>query len=208
MKIFKYIFIGIIVFLSLFSFAYSNENTETNENINEKKGFQSVLDNRFFSIGLFSSADSIKTTVNIEFGFKIMKYNNFQIKSYTAITGSKIYDDSPRMYQLGIMQKFTFGGDDEYTGKISISRYGFAFGSFGVLSFNADKSGKFLFSAPFYWEVGGGAGFNINVSEHVSIVLEFGGGLHVVHNGKELGYPEKINKAGFGRMSIGGRYYF
>lgn len=199
----KYIFIANIIFLALFESAYSQEKENT-----DKKGFQSVLDNRFFSIGLFSSADSIKTTVNIEFGFKLMKYNNFQIKSYTAVTGSKIYDDSPQMYQLGVMQKFTFGGDDEYKGSISISRYGFAFASFGFLSFNADRSGKFLFSAPYYWEVGGGAGFNINVSKHVAIVLEFGGGLHLVPDGKELGYPEKINKAGFGRISIGGRYYF
>ena len=200
----KYILIINIIFLSLFDILYSQEKN----NNNEKKGFQSVLDNRFFSIGLFSSADSIKTSVNVEFGFKLMKYNNFQIKSYTSIAGSKIYDDSPQMYQLGLMQKFIFGGDDEYKGAISISRYGFAFGSFGFLSFDADKSGKFLFSAPYYFEVGGGAGFNINVSEHVGIILEFGGGLHMVVNGKELGYPAKINKARFGRMSIGARYYF
>ena len=173
MKIFKYIFIQGIVFLTFLSLAYANEVNEENNEDKEKKGFQSVLDNRFFSLGLFSSADSIKTTVNIELGFKIMKYNNFQIKSYTSITGSKIYDDSPQMYQLGLMQKFTFGGNDEYTGKISISRYGFAFASFGFLSFDPDKSGKFLFAAPYYWEVGGGAGFNINVSNHTSIVLEF-----------------------------------
>ena len=200
----KYILVINIIFLSLFDILYSQEEN----NNNEKKGFQSVLDNRFFSIGLFSSADSIKTSVNIEFGFKLMKYNNFQIKSYTSIVGSKIYDDSPQMYQLGLMQKFIFGGDDEYKGTIGVSRYGFAFGSFGFLSFDADKSGKFLFSAPYYFEVGGGAGFNINVSEHVAILLEFGGGLHMVINGKELGYPEKINKAGFGGMSIGARYYF
>ena len=200
----KYILAVNMIFLSLFcNKLYSQENDN-----NEKKGFQSVLDNRFFSIGLFSSADSIKTSVNIEFGFKLMKYNNFQIKSYTSVVGSKIYDDSPQMYQLGLMQKLTFGGDDEYKGTISISRYGFAFGSFGFLSFDADKSGKFLFSAPYYFEVGGGAGFNINVNKHVAILLEFGGGLHMVINGKELGYPAKINKAGFGRMSIGARYYF
>ncbi len=198
----KYILVVNIIFLSLFcNELYSEEN-------NEKKGFQSVLDNRFFSIGLFSSADSIKTSVNIEFGFKLMKYSHFQIKSYTSVVGSKIYDDNPQMYQLGIMQKFIFGEDDEYKGSISISRYGFAFGSFGFLSFDADKSGKFLFSEPYYFEVGGGAGFNINVSKHVGIILEFGGGLHMVLNGKELGYPAKINKAGFGRMSIGARYYF
>ena len=200
----KYILVINIIFLSLFDILYSQEKN----NNNEKKGFQSVLDNRFFSIGLFSSADSIKTSVNIEFGFKLMKYSHFQIKSYTSVVGSKIYDDNPQMYQLGIMQKFIFGGDDEYKGAISISRYGFAFGSFGFLSFDADKSGKFLFSAPYYFEVGGGAGFNINVNKHVAILLEFGGGLHMVINGKELGYPAKINKAGFGRMSIGARYYF
>ena len=145
----KYILVINIIFLSLFDILYSLSLFDIlysqEENNNEKKGFQSVLDNRFFSIGLFSSADSIKTSVNIEFGFKLMKYNNFQIKSYTSIVGSKIYDDSPQMYQLGLMQKFIFGGDDEYKGAISISRYGFAFGSFGFLSFDADKSGKFLF---------------------------------------------------------------
>lgn len=129
------------------------------------------------------------------------------MKSFTSIIGSKIYDESPQMYTLGFMQKFTFGNRDEYTGKITISRYGFTFFSFGFLSFDPDKSGKFLFSSPYYWEVGGGAGFNINVSKHVAIVLEFGGGLHLVPNGKELGYSDKINKAGFGRISVGGRYY-
>ena len=114
MKILRYIFMVNILFFNVFTIVYSEENKENNGN-SENKGFQSVLDNRFFSIGLFSSADSIKTTVNIEFGFKIMKYNNFQIKSYTAVTGSKIYDDSPQMYQLGLMQKFTFGNNDEYT---------------------------------------------------------------------------------------------
>lgn len=29
----------------------------------------------------------------------------------------------------------------------------------------------------------------------------------MVVDGKNLGYPSKINKAGFGRMSLGGRYY-
>ena len=204
MKILKYIFTAGIMFSYLFNDVYASEN---NEDTN-KKGFQSVLDNRFFSIGLFSSADSIKTTVNMELGFKIMKYNNFQIKSYTIITGSKIYDDNPQMYQLGFIQKLAFGGNDEYTGEIGISRYGFIFFGFGFLSFNPDKSGKFLFDSPYYWEVGGGAGFNINVSKHISMVLEFGGGIHLVPEGEKLGYHKKINKAGFGRISIGARYYF
>ena len=198
MKTNKFLIIS-VVFLSFFAKLYSEE---TN-----KKGLQSPLDNRFFSISLFSGADSIKTSVNLEFGFKLFKFNNFEMKSYTSISGSKIYDDSPQMYELGFMEKLTFGGVDEYTGKISASRYGFMFASFGFLSFDADKSGKFLFSKPFYWEIGGGAGFNINVSKHVAILLEFGGGLHIVVDGKNLGYPAKVNKVGFGRISLGGRHY-
>ncbi len=53
----------------------------------------------------------------------------------------------------------------------------------------------------------GGAGFNVNVSRHVGMVLEFGGGLHDVYNGAKLGYPKKLNMVGFGRISIGVRYY-
>ena len=130
------------------------------------------------------------------------------MKSYTSIVGSKIYDDNPDMYQLGLMQKITFGSKDIYTGEVSIARYTFAFASFGFISFNANTSHKFLFAEPFYWEVGGGAGFNVNVSRHVGMVLAFGGGLHDVYNGAKLGYPRKLNMAGFGRISIGTRYYF
>lgn len=198
MKIQK-IFIINLIFLSVFTKAYCEQTNNT------KKSLTSPLDNRFFSIGLFSSADSLKTSVNLEFGFKLFKVNNFEMKSYTSIVGSKIYDDNPRMYELGFMEKFTFGGADKYNDKISVSRYGFTFVSFGFLSFDADRSGKFLFAKPFYWEIGGGAGFNINISRHVAIILEFGGGMHMVANGLE--YPAKVNKAGFGRMSLGGRYY-
>lgn len=197
-KINKFLIINAI-FLISFSKLYCEESN--------KRGLKSPLDNRFFSIGLFSSADSIKTSVNLEFGFKLFKFNNFEMKSYTSISGSKIYDDNPNLYELGFMEKLTFGGVDEYNDKVSASRYGFIFASVGFLSFNADKSGKILFSKPIYWEIGGGAGFNINVSKHVGILLEFGGGLHMVVDGKNLGYPEKINKAGFGRISLGARYY-
>lgn len=197
-KINKFLIINAI-FLISFSKLYCEENN--------KKGLKSPLDNRFFSIGLFSSADSIKTSVNLEFGFKLFKFNNFEMKSYTSISGSKIYDDNPNLYELGFMEKLTFGGVDEYNDKVSASRYGFIFASFGFLSFDAYKSGKILFSKPIYWEIGGGAGFNINVSKHVGILLEFGGGLHMVVDGKNLGYPAKINKAGFGRISLGARYY-
>lgn len=199
MNIPKYIIIINIISLSFFDVAYTEEE--------EKNKILSGLDNRFFSIGLYSSADTIKTSVNIELGFKLFKYNNFEMKSYTTIVGSKIYDDNPDMYQLGLMQKFTCGERDIYNGGISVGRYAFTFVSFGFLSFEPDTSGKFLFDAPLYWEVGGGAGFNINVSKHIAIVLEFGGGLHDIFNGAELGYPKKLNMVGFGRMSMGVRYY-
>lgn len=200
MNIIKYIVIINIISLSFFDIAYSEEDDKKNRLV-------SGLDNRFFSIGVYSSADTIKTSVNIELGFKLFKYNNFEMKSYTSVIGSKIYDDNPDLYQLGFMQKITFGGKDVYTGDISIGRYAFAFVSFGFLSFEPDKSGKFLFTKPLYWEVGGGAGFNINVSKHVAIVLEFGGGLHDIFSGKDLGYPKKLDMVGFGRMSMGVRYY-
>ena len=200
MKVYKYIAVINIITLSFFDIAYTEEEDKKNKVL-------SGIDNRFFSIGLYSSADTIKTSVNIEFGFKLFKYNNFEMKSYTSIIGSKIYDDNPDMYQLGFIQKITFGSKDVYTGEISIARYAFAFASFGFLSFGADTDHKFLFSEPLYWEVGGGAGFNINVSKHVGIVLEFGGGLHDIYNGAKLGYPRKLNMVGFGRMSMGVRYY-
>ena len=173
----------------------------------EKGGFTTEKDNRFFSVGLFSSADSIKTSVNLELGFKVFKKDHFEMKSFTALVGSKIYDDEPNLYELGLMQKFTFGGKDIWIDNISISRYGFMFGSFGLLAFDENKAPKFLFSAPFYWELGGGAGFNINVSKAVAIVMEFGGGMHMIGDGK-TDYPSKVAKAGYGRMSLGGRYYF
>ena len=61
MKIYKYIIVINIISLSLFDIAYTEED--------KKNKFVSGLDNRFFSIGLYSSADTIKTSVNIEFGF-------------------------------------------------------------------------------------------------------------------------------------------
>ncbi len=196
----RYIIIVNIFVFSFFDIIYTEEE--------KRNAIESPIDNRFFSIGLYSSADTIKTSVNIEVGFKIFKYNNFEMRSYTSVVGSKIYDDNPDLYELGFMQKITFGSKDLYKDTISISRYGFAFGSFGFISFNPNTSHKFLFAEPFYWEVGGGAGFNINVSRHSSIVLEFGGGLHDIINGSKLGYPRKLNMIGFGRISIGTRYYF
>ena len=55
----------------------------------EKGGFTTEKDNRFFSVGLFSSADSIKTSVNVELGFKLFKKGDFEMKSFTAIAVRK-----------------------------------------------------------------------------------------------------------------------
>ena len=79
MKICKYVIIINIVLLSSFEIVYTEE---------EKKDKISSIDNRFFSIGLYSSADTIKKSVNIELGFKLLQYKNFVMKSYTSIIGS------------------------------------------------------------------------------------------------------------------------
>ena len=154
---------------------------------------------------------TIKAVVGIhDFEDGSITINGHSIKEEPVICKKMMayIPDNPDLYELGFMQKITFGSKDLYKDTISISRYGFAFGSFGFISFNPNTSHKFLFAEPFYWEVGGGAGFNINVSRHSSIVLEFGGGLHDIINGSKLGYPRKLNMIGFGRISIGTRYYF
>lgn len=160
--------------------------------------------NNFLSLGLFSSADSIKTSVNLELGLTIYANQRFQVRSLTAITGSKVYDNEPNLYQLGLMEKLTFGQVDAYTGGISAVRYGFCFASFGFMSFDRNRASKFLFSPPYYWEVGGGAGVNIRMSKMVALVAEVGGGLHLV---PQEGFLKKLRKAGFGRMSLGFRYF-
>lgn len=160
--------------------------------------------NNFLSLGLFSSADSIKTSVNLELGLTIYANQRFQVRSLTAITGSKVYDNEPNLYQLGLMEKLTFGQVDAYTGGISAARYGFCFASFGFMSFDRNRASKFLFSPPYYWEVGGGAGVNIRMSKMVALVAEVGGGLHLV---PQEGFLKKLRKAGFGRMSLGFRYF-
>lgn len=158
----------------------------------------------FLSLGLFSSADSIKTSVNLELGLTIFSNERFQLRSLTAITGAKVYDDEPNLYQLGLMEKLSFGQVDAYTGGISAARYGFCFASFGFMSFDRNGASKFLFSPPYYWEVGGGAGVNIRMSKMAALVAEVGGGLHLV---PEDGFLKKLRKAGFGRMSLGFRYF-
>lgn len=80
MNIIKYIVIINIISLSFCDIAYSEEDDKKNRLV-------SGLDNRFFSIGVYSSADTIKTSVNIELGFKLFKYNNFEMKSYTSVIG-------------------------------------------------------------------------------------------------------------------------
>ena len=64
MKVYKYFVIVNIISLSFFDIAYTEEEDKKNKVV-------SGMDNRFFSIGLYSSADTIKTSVNIEFGFKL-----------------------------------------------------------------------------------------------------------------------------------------
>lgn len=158
----------------------------------------------FFSFGLFSSTDSIKTTVNLEVGFSVYQRNNFQVRSLTSITGSKIFADEPDLYQLGLMEKITFGQIDYYDNAITSSRYGFFFTSFGFMAFDKNQESKFLFAKPYYWEIGGGAGVNIRLSKTVAFFGEMGGGLHLV---TEEDFWEKLRKAGFGRMSLGLRYF-
>lgn len=164
------------------------------------------IETDFFSFGIFSSADSIKTTVNIEVGFSLYGKDDFQVKSFTSITGSKVFDEEPNLYQLGLMEKITFGQTDFYQNEITSSRYGFFFASFGFMSFDKNRQTKFLFASPYYWEIGGGAGVNIRLKKTVAFLAELGGGLHLVQNGKG-DFIKKLQKAGFGRMSMGFRYF-
>lgn len=172
----------------------------------------SLQEKKLFSLGLVSSVDSIKTSVNLEVGFTIFSTEKFQMRSLTSISGSKIFDDEPNLYQLGLMEKITFGQsetsviDQEKGFKISASRYGFFFTSFGFMAFDKNRESKFLFSSPYYWEIGGGAGLNLRLTQIVAFVAEVGGGLHIVNDGKE-DFIKKLQKAGFGRMSLGFRYY-
>lgn len=179
----------------LYPMASENQRLESTEELQQAD---------FFSLGLFSSTDSVKTTVNLEAGFTVYRKNNFQIRSLTAITGSKIFADEPNLYQLGLMEKITFGQIDYYKDAITSSRYGFFFTSFGFMAFDKNKEEKFLFAKPYYWEIGGGAGVNIRLSKGVAFLGEMGGGLHVV---TEEDFWKKLKKAGFGRMSLGLRYF-
>ena len=172
-----------ILTMLLFSWGliFANSN---NEILSQKK----QIEGDFFSYGIFSSIDSIKTTVNLEVGFSLYRKNDFQIKSLTSITGSKIFDDESNLYQLGLMEKITFVA------------------SFGFMSFDKNRQTKFLFASPYYWEIGGGAGVNIRLKKTVAFLAELGGGLHLVQNGKG-DFIKKLQKAGFGRMSMGFRYF-
>lgn len=191
----KFLFWGLMVLCSSMLYAMTTSNSP---------GLPSKHNN-FLSLGIFSSADSIKTSVNLEVGLTLFSNERFQLRSLTAITGSKIFDDEPNLYQLGLMEKLTFGQVDSYSQPISATRYGFCFASFGFMSFDRNRTSKFLFSPPYYWEVGGGAGVNIRMSQMVALIAEIGGGLHIV---PEEGFVKKLRKAGFGRMSLGFRYFF
>ncbi len=161
---------------------------------------------KIFSIGLYGSVDTIKTSVNLEFGFRIVKFRNFEIRSYTSVVWYQLLGGFPDLYMLGMSEKFSFGQARKKTDGIEIIRYGFAFFSFGALGFNADGSSKELFTSPVFYEVGGGAGFHIYVTHYVGIVLEFGGGLNAIIG--ENNYQENIAHAAFGKISVGSRYHF
>lgn len=173
--------------------------------------YSNTKQKNFFSLGLVSTADSIKTSVNLEVGFTVYANQKFQVRSLTSIAGSKIFDDEPNLYQLGLMEKITFGQNELYDAEkaqvgISASRYGFFFTSFGFMAFDKNRQTKFLFSSPYYWEIGGGAGVNLRLNQTVAFLAEVGGGLHIVDRG-EGDFIKKLQKAGFGRMSLGFRYF-
>lgn len=190
--------------LILFFLLFCDSLFPTNEGILQETGSSSQQNNKLLSLGLLSSADSVKTSANLEVGLTLYSNEKFQLRSLTAITGAKIYDDNPNLYQLGLMEKITFGQVDSHSQGISAARYGFCFVSFGFMSFDENGASKFLFSPPHYWEVGGGAGVNIRMSQTVALTAEMGGGLHIV---PEEGFIKKLRKAGFGRMSLGFRYF-
>ncbi len=163
-------------------------------------------DGDFLTLGILSSADSIKTSVNLEVGLVAFSGSRFQLQSYTSLSGGKVFDDEPDLYQLALMEKLAFGQRSGHDGSVSASRYGFFFVGFGFMSFNGNKDSKPLFSPPYFWEIGGGAGANIRLSPAVALLAEVGGGLHITGDGKDE-FVKKLRKAGFGRMSLGFRYY-
>ncbi len=160
------------------------------------------------SLGLLSTFDSMQTSLSVEFGTNIFNIRSFQVGSLTTVTGAKIYDETPNLFHLGLTQKFTFGKFSGYNGAMNTGRYGFVSTAFGFMSFDKNKESKFLFDSPYYWEIGGGAGFNIWISPKSSIVLETGGGMHMVFGEGKTGFPKKLLKTGYARMSLGSRFFF
>ncbi len=173
----------------------------------ENSGSDTNNSEPFLSAALYSSVDSIKTSVNIDFGYPIYRFEKFQIMANTSIVGYKLFDsNNPNLYMLGFGQRVSFGKRRKNFGEIEITRYGFTFFSIGWLSFDENKRSKQLFSLPLFYEVGGGAGFNIFATDNMSIILEVGGGMNKVIG--ENGYFENIKNGAFGRISVGSRYYF
>lgn len=105
----KFLFWGLMVLCSSMLYAMTTSNSPGSPSKN----------NNFLSLGIFSSTDSIKTSVNLEVGLTIYSNERFQLRSLTAITGSKIFDDEPNLYQLGLMEKLTFGQVDSCSQPIS-----------------------------------------------------------------------------------------
>ena len=202
-KILCLLILAILMDINIFS--QENTNKKTDDNKTEK--IEKEVKEKIFSIGLYSSVDSIKTSVNIEFGFPIVRFSKFEIRSLTSIVGYKMFDsEDPELYMIGLSEKISFGDRKKDMDGIQITKYGFSFFSIGVLGFKANKSHKYLFSMPLFYEIGGGAGFNIFVTKHLSILLEFGGGLNKVIGDND--YPKNIASGSFGRISAGTKYYF
>ncbi len=188
-------FMSMIAALCVFA-----EETEIGTNADDKK-------EPLLSAALYSSADSIKTSVNIDFGYPIYIFKKFAVRANTSVIGYKLYDsNNPNLYLFGFGQRVSFGGLRKKMGQIEITRYGFTFFSIGWISFDENKAPKPLFTMPLFYEVGGGAGFNIFATDNMSIVLEVGGGMNKVMG--ENDYFANMKNGAFGRISVGSRYYF
>ncbi len=107
---------------------------------------------------------------------------------------------------FGFGQRLSFGRKRQNVGQVEITRYGFTFFSIGWMSFDSEKNPKFLFTTPLFYEVGGGAGFNIFATDYMSIILEIGGGVNKVIGDND--YFGNMKSGAFGKISVGSRYYF
>ncbi len=191
------LFINMLITLCLF--AEQKTMVEDSQDIEQAE--------KLFSAALYSSIDSIKTSVNIDFSYPIYIFEKFAIRANTSVIGYKLFDgNNPNLYMFGFGQRISFGRLRKNFGQVEITRYGFTFFSIGWMSFDEDKNSKKLFTMPLFYEVGGGAGFNIFATDNMSIVLEVGGGMNKVIGKNE--YFGNMKSGAFGKTSVGSRYYF